>query len=161
MRNRIALVVVAAVLALAGCRGHEAITGGYGSTGVSGVVSMAAGMTNNSPQGVRVAVSGTGMSAGLRPHGRLAVFRAPGNPTLTFSRGDVSASIKVQGSGVLQIELNATTASLSRHRATPSDPSKLEVEGLITNVTATEITVHDSHNQDVTATISDITIIRK
>jgi hypothetical protein len=45
--------------------GHEAITGGYGSQGVTGVVTMAVGMSKSGPMGVRVLVSGTGMSAVL------------------------------------------------------------------------------------------------
>ena len=49
--------MVAAVIALAACRGHEGITGGYGSEGVWGVVTMAVGMSNSSPTGVRVWVS--------------------------------------------------------------------------------------------------------
>ena len=34
------------------CRGHEAITGGYGIAGVQGVVTMAVGMSKKSPTGV-------------------------------------------------------------------------------------------------------------
>ena len=58
-------VVLSAVIVLGGCRGHESITGGYGDRVVVGEVTMAAGMTNNSPAGVRVGVGGTGMSAVL------------------------------------------------------------------------------------------------
>ena len=161
MRIRTAFVVVAAVLVLTGCRGHEAITGGYGSGGVAGVVTMAVGMPNSSPLGVRVSVSGTGMSAVLGTDGRFSFFGVPENPELTFSRDDLSARIKVEGSSApLQIELNSNSAHLGRRRATPSQP-QTEVEGLITAVSDAEITVHDSHNQDVTAKITDATIIRK
>lgn len=161
MRLRTGFVVVAAVVVLTGCRGHEAITGGYGSGGVAGVVTMAVGMSNSNPQGVRVSVSGTGMSAVLGTDGRFSFFGVPENPELTFSRDDLSARIRVQStSAALQIELTSNSANLGRHRATPSQP-QMEVEGLITAVSDTEITVHDSHNQDVTAKITDATIIRK
>jgi hypothetical protein len=161
MRIRTGLVVVAAVIALTGCRGHEAITGGYGSGGVAGVVTMAVGMSNSNPQGVRVAVSGTGMSAVLGTDGRFSFFGVPENPELSFSRDDLSARLRVQStSAPLQIELTSNSAHIGRHRATPSQP-QMEVEGLITAVSDTEITVHDSHNQDVTAKIADATIIRK
>ena len=160
MRTRVSFVVVAAVFVLAGCQGHEAITGGYGSTGVSGVVSMAAGMTNSSPQGVRVGVSGTGMSAVLGPDGRFSFFGAPENATLTFSRDDVNASIKAEGSGPMQIELNSNHANLGRHRVVPSGPL-MQIEGLITAIGTTDITVHDSHNQDVKVTITTDTAIYK
>jgi uncharacterized protein DUF5666 len=162
MRNRISLVVVAAVLALTGCRGHEAVTGGYGGTGVTGVVSMAAGMTNNSPQGVRVEVRGTGMSAVLGADGRFSFFGVPENPTLTFSRQDVSASFRVEGlaSAPLQIELTSTGASVGRHRVVPSGPL-MQIEGLITAIGDADITVHDSHNQDVKVNITTDTAIYK
>ena len=159
LRTRFA--VVAAVIVLAACRGHEAITGGYGSEGVTGVVTMAVGMSNSSPQGVRVSVSGTGMSAVLGADGHFSFYGVPENAELTFSRDDLSARLRVQTAGApLQIELNSNSAHASRRRASPSQPQQ-EVEGLITAVSDSEITVHDSHNQDVTAKITDATIIRK
>jgi hypothetical protein len=67
------VVIVAAVLVLAACRDHETITGGYGVRGASGVVTMAVGMSNSSPAGVRVAVGGTGMSAVLGTDVRFSI----------------------------------------------------------------------------------------
>jgi hypothetical protein len=161
MRISRTVVVVAAVLALAACRGHEAITGGYGAQGVSGVVTMAVGRSTSSPAGVRVTVGGTGMSAVLGTDGRFSFFGAPETASLTFTRDDVNARIQVTASPApLQIELNSNGASLGRRRATPSVPF-LQIEGLITAISPTEITVHDSHNEDVTATITADTIIRK
>lgn len=159
---KIRFVVVAAVFVLAGCRGHEAVTGGYGSTGVTGVVSMAAGMTNSSPQGVRVEVRGTGMSAVLGTDGRFSFFGAPENATLSFSRDDVSATYRVEGatSAPLQIELTSNTASNGRHRVVPSGPL-MQIEGVITAIGSADITVHDSHNQDVKVNITTDTAIYK
>ncbi|HMC20546.1 MAG TPA: DUF5666 domain-containing protein [Thermoanaerobaculia bacterium] len=152
---------MAAVLVLASCRDHETITGGYGVRGVSGVVTMAVGMSNSSPAGVRVGVGGTGMSAVLGTDGRFSFFGVPATATLTFTRDDVSAQILVTASPApLRIELNSNGASVGRRRAAPSAPL-LQIEGLITAISPTEITVHDSHNEDVTATITADTIIRK
>ncbi len=159
MRTRTSFVVVAAVLALTACRGHEAVTGGYGSQGVSGVVTMAVGMTNSSPQGVRVTVGGTGMSAVLGTDGRFSFFGVPETANLTFSRDDLNARVRVTASPApLQIELNSNSASVGRKRVVPSHPL-MQIEGLITAVSDTEITVHDSHGQDVTATITTDTAI--
>ncbi|HYS55209.1 MAG TPA: DUF5666 domain-containing protein [Thermoanaerobaculia bacterium] len=150
-----------AVLVLAACRGHEAISGGYGAQGVSGVVTMAAGMPNSSPAGVRVDVSGTGMSSVLGTDGHFAFFGVPESAELTFTRNDVNARIRVAASpGPLSIELNANGANVGRRRSSPSVPL-VQVEGLITAISTSEITVHDSHGQDVTAKITDTTVIRK
>jgi hypothetical protein len=155
--SRIALVV----LVLAACRGHEAITGGYGAEGVSGVVTMAAGMSNSSPAGVRVTVGGTGMSALLSADGRFSFFGVPETADLIFTRGDVNARVRVTASPApMLIELNSNAASVGRRRAAPSAPL-LQIEGLITAISDTEITVHDSHDQDVTVKITTDTIIRK
>jgi hypothetical protein len=161
MRISRTVVMAAAVLVLAACSGHETITGGYGLQGVSGVVTMAVGMSNVSPAGVRVTVGGTGMSAVLGTDGRFSFFGVPETASLTFTRDDVNARIQVMASiAPLQIELHSNSASLGRRRAAPSVPL-LQIEGLITAVSAMEITVHDSHNQDVTAMITADTIIRK
>src|SRR6266851_3830727 len=161
MRSSRIAFLVGVVLVLAACRGHEAITGGYGAEGVSGVVTMAAGMSNSSPAGVRVTVGGTGMSALLATDGRFSFFGVPETADLIFTRGDVNARVRVTASPApLQIELNYNAASVGRRRAAPSAPL-LQIEGLITAIGATKITVHDSHNQDVTMKITTDTIIRK
>ncbi len=161
MRTSRTIVIVAAVLVVAACRDHETPTGGYGVQGVSGVVTMAVGMSNSNPAGVRVTVRGTGMSALLGTDGHFSFFGVPPTVELLFARDDVDARIRVTPSPApLQIELNSNGASIGRRRAAPSDPL-LQVEGLITKVSDTEITVHDSHDQDVTAKITADTIIRK
>jgi hypothetical protein len=153
--------MVAVVLALAGCQGHEAITGGYGDRGVTGVVTMAAGMSNNSPAGVRVAVGGTGMSAVLGADGRFSFFGLRDSAELIFTRDDIDARLTISPSRTpLIIELSANSAQAGRRRSAPSVPL-LQIEGLITAVSAAEITVHDSHDVDVTARITTDTIIRK
>ncbi len=106
-------------------------------------------------------VGGTGMSALLATDGRFSFFGVPETADLIFTRGDVNARVRVTASPApLQIELNSNAASVGRRRAAPSAPL-LQIEGLITAIGATKITVHDSHNQDVTVKITTDTIIRK
>ena len=75
MRSSRIAVLVGVVLVLAGCRGHEAITGGYGAEGVSGVVTMAVGMSNSSPAGVRVGGGRDGHVGGPRHRWAVLLFR--------------------------------------------------------------------------------------
>lgn len=161
MRISRIFVMVAAVLVLTACRGHETITGGYGDLGVSGVVTMAAGMPNSSPSGVRVGVGGTGMSAVLGPDGRFAFFGVPETAELIFTRDDVDARMRVAASfAPLSIELNSNSARNGRSRSVTPGP-QLQVEGLIASISDTQIVVHDSHNNDVTLMITTNTAIYK
>ncbi|HKB79928.1 MAG TPA: DUF5666 domain-containing protein [Thermoanaerobaculia bacterium] len=161
MRKIEFVVMVAAVLVLAGCHGHETITGGYGNAGVAGVVTMAAGMPNGSPAGVRVVVGGTGMSAVLGTDGRFAFYNVPDTVDLIFQRGDTNAHLRAEASPApLAIELGPQEAHLRRGRSVPSTVPT-EVEGLIVSVSDTQIVVHDSHGNDVTMVINGDTVIRK
>jgi hypothetical protein len=106
------VVTVSAVIALAACQGHEAITRDRGDRGgVVGVVTMAAGMTNSSPAGVRVAVGGTSMSAVLGTDGRFLFMAVPNNAELIFTRADINAKMAVSPSRKpMTIELSADEA---------------------------------------------------
>jgi hypothetical protein len=155
-------VVVFTVIALGGCHGRESITGGYGEGAVVGQVTMAAGMINSSPAGVRVGVDGAGMSAVLGTDGRFTFVGVPENATLHFSRADgvdARLAISVLG-GPMNIELSANGARVGRHRVAPSTPL-VQFEGLVKTVLSpTQIVVSDSHKVDVTVTITTDTIIR-
>ena len=156
-------VVLSAVIVLGGCRGHESITGGYGDRVVVGEVTMAAGMTNNSPAGVRVGVSGTGMSAVLGTDGRFTFVGVPENSELRFSRAadGIDARMAVPlSSAPLSLELRANSVRSGRRRAAPSAPL-LQFEGIVKSISPTEIVVTSSHKEDVTLTIDDHTVIRK
>ena len=134
-------VVLSAVIVLGGCRGHESITGGYGDRVVVGEVTMAAGMTNNSPAGVRVGVGGTGMSAVLGTDGRFTFVGVPENSELRFSRAADGIDARI---------------------AVPlSSAPLLQFEGIVKSITPSEIVVTSSHKEDVTLTIDDHTVIRK
>ena len=164
MRNQLwrIAVVVSALIVLGGCHGRESITGGYGAGAVVGQVTMAAGMINSSPAGVRVGVDGTGMSAVLGTDGRFTFVGVPENATLHFSRADgVDARLAISAlGGPMSIELSANGARVGRRRVAPSTPL-VQFEGLVTSVSPPkEIVVNDSHKVDVTVTITTDTIIR-
>jgi len=58
------------------------------------------------------------------------------------------------------LALTVSPLAFARHRAAGSTPAH-QFEGLITAAAATSITVHDSHGDDVTFTVSDKTSITK
>jgi hypothetical protein len=139
------------------------MTGGYGDRVVVGEVTMAAGMTINSPAGVRVGVGGTGMSAVLGTDGRFTFVGVPENAELHFSRAadGIDARMAVPASyGTLSLELSANSVSSGRRRAAPSAPL-MQFEGIVKSILPTEIVVTTSHKEDVTLTIDDHTVIRK
>lgn len=75
------------------------------------MVTMAAGMTNNSPEGVRVAVGGTSMSAVLGTDGRFLFMAVPYNAELIFTRADINAKLVVSPSPKpMTIELSSDEA---------------------------------------------------
>jgi len=156
-------VILSAVIVLGGCRGHESMTGGYGDRVVVGEVTMAAGMTNSSPAGVRVGVGGTGMSAVLGTDGRFTFVGVPENAEFHFSRAadGVDARMAVPASyGMLSLELSANSVRSGRRHAAPSAPL-MQFEGIVKSISATEIVVTSSHKEDVTLTINGDTVIRK
>lgn len=165
MRTLKVVFILAAVVLLAACRGHrETVTGDYGTGVVSGQIVMASGMANASPAGVRVAVGGTGMSAVVGADGRFAFAGVGEGAELIFERRSdgVSARLSLAStSAPVVVELSQSVATLSSHRrASPPVPQE-QIEGTITAASATSITVHDSHGNDVVVQITDKTLIRK
>src|SRR5438874_1652314 len=150
MRMARCAVVVLAVIALAGCRDRESMTGVYGAGVISGQVVMAAG-TSASPAGVRVSVVGTGMSTLLGPDGRFSFANVPQGAQLRFMRDDgVDARMAAPSSSApFTIELTGTTAKAGRHRAAPGLP-ELQIEGTIVTPSTDSIVVRDSHNPRTT-----------
>lgn len=157
--------VVAVVVLLGACNGRESVTGGYGSGVVTGKVTMAAGVSNSSPAGVRLSVAGTGISVVLAEDGTFALSGVPDRAELRFTRetDGLSASFTVNANGApLAIELAPNNAhSSGRVRAVnPIQPPYSEFEGLIKTPGATSLVVTDSHGKDVTIQLSDSTVIR-
>ena len=98
---------------------------------------MASGMANASPAGVRVGVGGTGMSVVVGADGRFAFAGVPDGAPLLFERQSdgVNARLSLAStSAPVVVELGLNTATLSRRRASPSEP-QTQIEGLITEGT--------------------------
>ena len=153
-------VVVVAVIALAGCRKHESMTGTYGAGVITGQVVMAAG-TSASPEGVRVSVVGTGMSTLLGPDGRFTFSSVPEDAQLHFMRATdgIDARFAVPPQRSFTVELNGTSAKAGRKRAA-GPGQELQIEGDIVTPGTDSIVVHSSHNEDVKVMLTDTTVIR-
>lgn len=164
MQKKMLGVVVLALFALAGCR-HEqsSITGSYGSSVISGEVTMASG---GSPAGVTVGVAGTGMSTVVGEDGRFVFANVPENAELTFRRADgIDASLKLQGnSGFVPVSLAQATATASsggkRRAGGQGGPKIYEYEGVIQAASATELTMLDSHGETDVIKVDATTVIK-
>jgi hypothetical protein len=165
MKVRHVLVMVAALMALAACRGERAtVTGSYGAGVVAGQVAVT-GMHNNSPAGVQVSVRGTGMATTLAEDGAFTFAGVPENAELVFRRADgIEAVLGIEANaGFLNISLSATSAtqSSSKRRSGGGGEKLAEIEGIVRSASATELVVFTSHQQEVTILLDAQTIIRK
>jgi hypothetical protein len=87
MKAKLGLVLAAALMALAACRGERStITGSYGSGVVTGRVVVVTGVENRSPAGMQVSVRGTGMTTTLAADGGFAFSGVPEGAELLFRR---------------------------------------------------------------------------
>lgn len=172
MKRTSIFIVVTVVLTslLSGCRHENSVTGPPMGTGVlSGQVVPVGDLAGASPAGINVTCSGqvavtdaagrfafTGLSANSVQ--AFAVFSA-GDVQLTFSRADginASGAVSADASSVV-VHLQKTQASIL-----VTGQSKREIEGLITAISSTSITVNDaSTHGPVTAAITSSTVIRK
>lgn len=172
MKKLLILMMLTAV-GLTGCnsRGESTITGGYGSSMISGEVSLK-GVSNTSPAGVEVSVRGTGMTAILGQDGQFAFANMPEGAVLDFHRAQdaIEASLTVDASaGFLAVELEQTKATATakksssrRRRPGSGGGEKLhEIEGVIRTAAADSIVVYSSKKQEVTIALVPETIIRK
>lgn len=160
IRTRWAVAVVVLVL-LAACRGHESVTGSYGTRVVTGQVTMA---DSSTPAGVRLSVAGVGITTVLSDDGRFALSGVPDDAQLVFVRESdgIQARYSVPANATaLQIELAQSSARSGRSRAVSPLPPYLQFEGTVKAVSATSITVADSHKLDVTLAIDAKTVIRR
>jgi hypothetical protein len=173
MKKLAVLMMLAAVglVAGVGCngRGESTITGGYGSSAISGEVFLS-GVADTSPAGVQVSVRGTGMTATLGTDGKFAFANIPEGAVLDFSRASDSIDAALElgtTSGFVTVELQqakavASTAKKSRRRAGAGGGDKVtEFEGVIRTAAADSIVVYTSHKQEVTIGLTADTVIRK
>ena len=155
------VVVVLAMIALAGCRDHESMTAVYGASVIAGQVVMVAG-TSASPEGVRVSVVGTGMSTLLGPDGRFTFSNVPQGAQLHFMRDDgIDARVAVPStSAPFTVEINGNSAQAGRHRAAGVPAVEVQIEGTIVTPGAGSLVVHSSQGDDLTVKLTDSTVIR-
>jgi hypothetical protein len=150
--ERVSVVVCLAVLLLAACQGNEnSVTGTpSGTRFLSGEVQMVGNLAGTSPAGVSVMAQG--QVATTDSAGRFAFMSlSDGNVAIAFARADgisASGSVSSVASSVV-VELQKTQATIRE-----TGQSKKEIEGLITDISSSSITVKDaSTGGPVTATI--------
>ena len=170
MKNIFIAVAVVLTSLLSGCGQENSVTGPPMGTGVlSGQVVPVGDLAGASPTGINVTCSGqvavtdtagrfafTGLSAnGVQAFAAVSA----GNVQLTFSRAD-----GINASGVVSADASSVVVHLQKTEASilVTGQSKREIEGLITAVSSTSITVNDaSTHGPVTAAITSSTVIRK
>jgi hypothetical protein len=158
-RQSVLALAAVALFVLGGCYGQEraTLTGAYGSAVVTGEVVMTEGV---SPAGVEVSVKGTGMSALLAEDGRFAFAGVPEEAELVFQRASdgIDATLRLQSSGHVIVDLAQTSAKPGRRRAAGS--KIYELEGIITSASATGIVMDSSHQPGVVIAVTPTTVIR-
>ena len=166
MKTKLTLVIAVALMLVSCSDGENSITGSFDNV-LSGQI-VAAGNLSSSEiasqgevkalagrplTGVEVRARGTGVAATSDSNGRFALAGLPSNVELTFKRSDgidAKANVNVRSNPVVIVELQKNKANVI-----PAGQSKREIEGLITAVSATSITVNN-----VTAEITATTVIR-
>ncbi len=177
-RRTFLLLVPAATLSLlpllGGCRnGENSLTGpAAGERALSGQVLPVGDLAGASPAGIGVTAvgqaavtGGAGRSAFVDKvavtdaAGRFTLMGlSSGNVQLAFSREDgISARVTVSAS------VSTVVVNLQKKQATIGEAgqAKRELEGPITAISATSITVNDASSGSQTAAIAETTVIRK
>lgn len=164
MKIRMQLVLGAvALLALAGCNNEKTVTGTMGERQLTGKVMPVGDIAGARPDGIEVRARGIGVTSVTDADGAFVLTGLPEQEIeLSFTRSsDGIEAAFVVGADVraVTIDLQSRSAS-SRHR--PSRAPRIQIEGLITAISATSITVMDaSRKVDVTCAIVETTRIRK
>ncbi len=178
MKRTLLSLVPAATLILVpllgGCRdGENSLTGpAAGERALSGQVMPVGDLAGASPAGIgvtavgQVAVTGgAGRSAFVD---KVAVTDAAGRFAFTgLSSGNVQLAFSREDGISARVTVNASVATvvvnLQKKQATIGETgqSKRELEGLITAISATSITVNDASSGPQTAAITETTVIRK
>jgi Domain of unknown function (DUF5666) len=157
MRNKQLLAILFVVIT-AGCRDRETpITGATGANVLEGTVVMSGARAGSSPAGIQVRVLATGMATQVSESGRFLFAGVPDHVELSLTRDDgIDLTYTVQTTArPLVVKVDGQSG---RRRGV----AHLEqYEGLIKEVSATSITITDSHRGDVVFVITDQTIIRK
>lgn len=162
-KGLILILAMVALVALAGCNRESTVSGTNGMRQVTGKVVPVGDLAGASPAGIEVRARGIGVTAVTDAAGQFALIGMPDESLeLSFSRAEdgVDATLEV-GAGVnsVVVDLQKSKASPRRHSARAP---RIQLEGLITAISDTSITVMDaSRKVDVTAAIVETTTIRK
>lgn len=175
----LSLFAVFAAALMFGCHGESITAPPLGPTAVTGQVLMTGNLAGMSPAGIAVTCSGQlsvtdangsfgFVSISPENAGRISV-QSTGNYNMHFTRGDgIDASGSItSNTATVTVYLQKSQAQIvAGHSNSPSDGTTTgqtkELEGPITKVSASSITVHNaSTNSDVTAAITNSTVIRK
>jgi len=166
-------VSLALTFLLAGCHGESSLTGPpSGSHVLTGQVVPVGDLAGSSPAGITVSCSGQvattdaagqfafmGLPDASGQYTILSTTASSGNLQLAFSRKDginASGSVSAAAASVI-VQLQKSQASI-----VVTGLSKREIEGLITAISSSSITVNDaSTGGPVTAAITSSTVIRK
>lgn len=163
MRTQRLILLAIGMIALFGCSGGDSITGAAGERSIAGKIVPSGDLTGSSPSGITVRASGQGVEAMSGPDGSFVLTGLPdGTVSIQFVRTSdgVNASLQVMP-GVTQVTVALQKSSATVQGQIDGQP-KVELEGLITAISSSSITVNDaSRKMDVTSKITSETVIRK
>jgi hypothetical protein len=165
------LVALLAASLLFGCHGESITAPPMGGTALTGQVVTMGDLAGASPAGISVTCSGqvsvtdaagrfAFASVSAESLGQISVL-STGNYNMHFSRGDgINASGSVgSGSSNVVVYLQKSQATIT---ASTSGGQTMELEGPITDISSSSITVNNaSTHGPVKASITDSTVIRK
>lgn len=172
-KTSISVAFAVALLALlTGCHGSEnSVTGTpSGNSVLTGQVVMTGDLSGSSPAGI--SVSSNGQVATTDNAGRFTFIGINSVGGGMISTMSTSKSLKfhftrndgIDAEGNVAINAASVTVQLQKHQATmvATGQQKRELEGKVTKISDTSITVNDaSSHGDVTAAIDNSTVIRK
>lgn len=162
MKTKI-LLIAAVLVSMSGCQETATVTGSAGERHLMGTVVTTGDLSGADPAGIRVQVPEFGIEAITAQGGGFVLTGLPeGQIKLRFSRTEdgIDASLELlPGVNEVTVELERGRASTRRRSARAP---RIQLEGLITAISADSITVMDASRKiDVTCEINEDTVIRK
>lgn len=162
-RNLTLIAMIVALTATFGCQETATITGSVGERQVVGTIVPTGDLTGSEPTGIRVKVRAQGIEAVSASDGSFVLTGLPdGALELQFLRESdgIDATLLLwPGVDEVTVELEKSRAHTRRRSARAP---RIQLEGLITEITAESITVLDaSRKMEVTCVIDEDTVIRK
>lgn len=164
MKIRLTMILaIVAALAAVGCQEAATITGSVGERQVVGTIVPVGDLTGSDPAGIQVRVRGEGIEATAAPDGSFVLMGLPdGELELQFLRtNDGIDATMLLGPGIEQVTVELEKREAHTRRRSARAP-RIQLEGLITEITPDSITVLDASRKiEVTCTIDEDTAIRK